>query len=35
MHPRLVLWASRPLLDHARAQFIVWNLFEQPWRKAL
>jgi hypothetical protein len=35
MHARLVLWSSRPLLDHARAQFIVRNLLEQPWRKAL
>jgi hypothetical protein len=35
MHPRLVLWSPRPLLDNARAQFIVRNLFEQPWRKAL
>jgi len=33
--PRLVLWSSRPLLDHARAQFIVRNGFEKPRRKAL
>ena len=35
MHPRFALWSSRPPLDHARAQLIVRDLFEQPWRKAL
>jgi len=35
MHSRFVLWSPKRELDHARAQFIVRNLFEQPWRKAL
>ena len=35
VYPFLALWSWRQLLDYARAQFIVRDLFEQPRRNAL